>query len=423
MKLWKRLAAGLLAMVTAIGATISAGASKKAYYFTPHKEEKMEDGSTYLVDGESLRYYGDVETIKTLVELGTIENFGDPETETPVLIPASQLENYPVGTIVSYSVSSIGTSQAEYPVAYVTDGNRTYFQQTCGIDDEQSAFIITKEMKESGILFTGYMLTENSTTAHRPATIQSVKFSNAVASEYEYKGNLFYSYRSYTPDGGTIIGFYPDELSDIPAGAEINCTLYGFTYTGDPYNDRFICELISDELHYTYNSNIGSGGYGWVGFMLTEEMKSLGFAIIIPSIDVSVIGECFSYSGPKEGSEIDPVDPVDPVEKSGFSSAGSSIKDVPVDTVVTQKTAVSDEKYNERFVKKVAASDVVGKTKATFTLSNGTVTKTVSTTKYNTALTVDGETIPAGSGYVFLVYTLSGIPEDVTVTVSDVVLE
>lgn len=106
-----------------------------------------------------------------------------------------------------------------------------------------------------------------------------------------------------------------------------------------------------------------------------------------------------------------------------YQSDGSSIKNAPVGTPVTQKTAVSDGKYNERFVQKVAASDVAGKTKATFTLSNGTVTKTVSTTHYNTALTVDGEAVSAGSGYVFLVYTLSDIPDGVTVTVSGVTLE
>ncbi|MCM1335718.1 MAG: leucine-rich repeat domain-containing protein [Bacteroides sp.] len=121
---------------------------------------------------------------------------------------------------------------------------------------------------------------------------------------------------------------------------------------------------------------------------------------------------------------------VEPETKPGyFSSEGeTSIKNAAPKVIVTEKTALRTANngvkyYNERIVQKVAAEDVVGKTKATFTLSNGTVTKTVSTTKYNTALTVDGEKVAAGEGYVFLVYTLTDIPEGINITVLGVTLE
>ncbi|MCM1417834.1 MAG: hypothetical protein NC084_01025 [Bacteroides sp.] len=126
---------------------------------------------------------------------------------------------------------------------------------------------------------------------------------------------------------------------------------------------------------------------------------------------------------PKTKSEELPT--VEPETKPGyFSSEGeTSIKNAAPKVIVTEKTAVVNKRYNERIVQKVAAEDVVGKTKATFTLSNGTVTKTVSTTKYNTALTVDGEKVTAGEGYVFLVYTLTDIPENISITVLSVTLE
>ncbi|MCM1335933.1 MAG: hypothetical protein NC237_12910, partial [Eubacterium sp.] len=131
---------------------------------------------------------------------------------------------------------------------------------------------------------------------------------------------------------------------------------------------------------------------------------------------------------PKTKSEELPT--VEPETKPGyFSSEGeTSIKNAAPKVIVTEKTALKtadngEKFYNERIVQKVAAEDVIGKTKATFTLSNGTVTKTVSTTKYNTALTVDGEKVSAGEGYVFLVYTLTEIPENINITVLGVTLE
>lgn len=109
--------------------------------------------------------------------------------------------------------------------------------------------------------------------------------------------------------------------------------------------------------------------------------------------------------------------------ESGYQSVGESIAALSTGKTVVQKTSVKDGKYDARFVEKVNVSELSSKSKAVFSLSNGTKTSSVFTNKYYTSLTADGETITAESGTVFLVYTLSGIPEDVTVTVGDVVLE
>lgn len=111
-------------------------------------------------------------------------------------------------------------------------------------------------------------------------------------------------------------------------------------------------------------------------------------------------------------------------EKQGFCSDGSSILDAEIGTTVTQKTEVKDGKYNVRFVQKVNADTLAGKSKATFTLTANGVTKEVSTTKYYTGLTFDdGTKATAASGQVFLCYTVTGVPENVTVEATNVVLE
>lgn len=112
-------------------------------------------------------------------------------------------------------------------------------------------------------------------------------------------------------------------------------------------------------------------------------------------------------------------------EKAGFYSDGSSILDAALGTIVPQKTAVKDGKYDIRFIKKVNSGDLSGKSKATFTLtSSKDGSRTVSTTKYYTGLTFDdGTSATAASGQVFLCYTVTGVPEGVTVEATNVVLE
>lgn len=469
MKLLKRLAAGLLAGVMAVGATISAGAIAGGWgnVFETRVGEDPDYANAIIYDGNHKVVYGDGETIETLTDLGTIRNFGDPEAETSILIPASELESYPVGTmaIVHITVANdfdadedadddIDTRSVNYVGVYVRDGKREDLLQHIGGEynpftrSGSTIFLITQNMKESGVLFTGYeVANEGELYGSIAVTVQSVEFTDSVAAEYEHKGEFLSHKYEYIPSG--IEGVYlsgvmldengsakitTDDLNGIPVGSIITFT-FGTTkrmemnesYTIEiGLNGRKVRAYVDQgapSLTDTFDpSDEAALFYHRVyvpteEFRLTEEMKSKGITLTGPS-DVFLMTS--NSWIPSESSEIVPVKPV---VTPGFSSVGSSIQDVPADTVVTQKTAIADGKYNERFVKKAAAADVVGKTKATFTLSNGSVTKTVSTTKYNTALTADGETIPAGSGYVFLVYTLSGIPEDVTVTVTDVTLE
>lgn len=109
--------------------------------------------------------------------------------------------------------------------------------------------------------------------------------------------------------------------------------------------------------------------------------------------------------------------------ESGYQSVGESAADLAAGKLSVQKTSVQDGKYDARLVKKVNTSELSGKSKAVFSLTNGTKTASVSTDKYYTSLTVDGETISAESGTVFLAYTVKNIPENVNVTAANIILE
>lgn len=109
--------------------------------------------------------------------------------------------------------------------------------------------------------------------------------------------------------------------------------------------------------------------------------------------------------------------------ESGYQSVGESAADLSAGKLSVQKTSVQDGKYDARFVKKVNTSELSGKSKAVFSLTNGRKTASVSTDKYYTSLTVDGETISAESGTVFLAYTVKDIPENVNMTAANIILE
>ncbi len=120
---------------------------------------------------------------------------------------------------------------------------------------------------------------------------------------------------------------------------------------------------------------------------------------------------------------------------SGFNATISSVEIVPAaasnytdpvnttipeNKIVTQKTAVADGVYNQRFIEKVKASELVDATKIIFTVSNGTKTATYESTKCYSSLNVNGGSISAGDDYVFLGLTIKGIPEDITVTIKGI---
>lgn len=93
---------------------------------------------------------------------------------------------------------------------------------------------------------------------------------------------------------------------------------------------------------------------------------------------------------------------------------------IPENKIVTQKTAVADDVYNQRFIEKVKASELVDATKIIFTVSNGTKTATYESTKCYSSLNVNGGSISAGDDYVFLGLTIKDIPEDITVTIKGI---
>ena len=103
---------------------------------------------------------------------------------------------------------------------------------------------------------------------------------------------------------------------------------------------------------------------------------------------------------------------------AGYQDAANTT--IPEGKTVTQKTAVEDGVYSQRFIKKVAAKDLVGATKIVFTVSNGTKTATYESTKCYSSLNVNGGSLSAGDDYVFLGLTIKDIPENITVTIEDI---
>ncbi len=441
----KRLAAGLLAAVTAVSATISAGAIEGGWLHLYENRELGEDGYYGYWDEHTVVFL-DGETIETLTDLGTIENLGEPANETTIRIPPEKLSEYPIGTV--FSIKSDGWN------FYARDNDRGDYYQGSGSHFDGKYYVLTRKMKESGILLTGYADADVGETRQDSGsvTIESVSFSNAVAVEHK-SVNLALSAESdlyklipIAVEGVNRGGILLDEsgsakistemLKEIPVGSIVHIgydtskkMTVGESYTFNMTVNRtkyYTCEIEQKAVSITDPSAQDSEAALFdyrsrltIEFSLTSEMKMNGLTFTGPN-DVYINSiVCWV---PDENSEITPIQPV---VKPGFSTptGETSVKEVPLGTVVTQKTAVSDGRYGERFVKKIAASEIEGKTKATFTLSNGTFEKTVPVTCYYTSLTVDGETVSAGSGYVFLVYTLSGIPEGVNVTVTDVTLE
>ena len=71
-----------------------------------------------------------------------------------------------------------------------------------------------------------------------------------------------------------------------------------------------------------------------------------------------------------------------------------------------------------RFIVPVKKADIDAASKVAFTITDGTVTKTIETTKAFTSLTASGEVIKADQGEVFVGVVVTGIPEGTELTCS-----
>jgi hypothetical protein len=144
-------------------------------------------------------------------------------------------------------------------------------------------------------------------------------------------------------------------------------------------------------------------------------------AVNITANNLVISGKAVTYTKVELNADKKPAEEPkdDPAEESP-SYTGDEIKE---NTIVKQTTAVVDGAYNSRLVKKVSADDIKNATEIEFTLSNGTKTIKVTSTKCYTSLSANGSSVDAGNGFVFLTYTIKGIPEGVTVTCTDITIK
>ena len=133
----------------------------------------------------------------------------------------------------------------------------------------------------------------------------------------------------------------------------------------------------------------------------------------------SVYANNYVETGASDEEEEEPVTPEKPVDTTKFSTEdGSSV--IPEDTIVTQKTAVDNGVYRQRFVKKVSKSSLTGASEITFKISNGTSTAEYTTNKVYENLSVNGEAVYAGDGYVYITLTIKDIPDVKTITIESI---
>ncbi|MCR5102369.1 MAG: hypothetical protein K6B41_13550, partial [Butyrivibrio sp.] len=103
-----------------------------------------------------------------------------------------------------------------------------------------------------------------------------------------------------------------------------------------------------------------------------------------------------------------------------------TISDIPYipEKLYTQKTSVSDGKYSQRWVCLVSKSDLANYTSATFTITRASDSKkmTKSVTTAYKSISASGSGI-SYDGYYWVCYSMTGIPENVTLTGSIVLNE
>lgn len=110
-----------------------------------------------------------------------------------------------------------------------------------------------------------------------------------------------------------------------------------------------------------------------------------------------------------------------PSEAEGFDQTSAEFEAADAGKIVAQ-TATINGKTAKRFTMLVGMDAIKKAEKATFTLNNGTTTKTYETTKYYASLTASGSTVNAPAGYGFVTLTITDIPDGVTVTCSKIEL-
>ncbi len=139
------------------------------------------------------------------------------------------------------------------------------------------------------------------------------------------------------------------------------------------------------------------------------------YEFVISEADVKLLNGTMIVSG--YNATISSVEVIPAKNETSSSYTDPENTDIPTGKTVTQKTVVEDGIYNQRFIKKVSASDLVGATKIVFTVSNGTKTAKYESTKCYSSLNVNGDSLSAGDDNVFLGLTIKGIPENITVTI------
>ena len=87
-------------------------------------------------------------------------------------------------------------------------------------------------------------------------------------------------------------------------------------------------------------------------------------------------------------------------------------------TIYRQTTTAVDGYYAARFIQMIKKTDLDGVESITYTITDGTNTKTITGTSYFTTVKASGETITADDGYVFIGVIITGIPEASTLTCS-----
>lgn len=447
MKFWKRLAAMLLAGVMAVS-VIPAGVSAEASGGEWTEEDMFNDFLSgisyiggYLPADTNHAQYAPLSPIVTINEHEA--SLGALTGNNSLLITADQLKSdeyndkVSLGLVFSFddhrefsswgeiSISSVNDSFVSTENIYIgystsTAKNLYFATVSCKKEDLQSGIAIRLTEEKENDQY--YLPINADIRSGNPLHLRCITVCNIY--DYEKKETLAGISGDLDPLGSITIP--PSILATYPTNDEKR-------------PGTLLC------FEYDVKSNITQS---WIGLDYYVPGETLQYAIcgiypnssdsmnnLIPLHDdrpkkngltvkygTNTDGTVYHGTILKSVSVYLPVGVTYPAE-SGYQSVGESAADLAAGKLSVQKTSVQDGKYDARFVKKVNTSELSGKSEAVFSLTNGTKTASVSTDKYYTSLTVDGETISAESGTVFLAYTVKDIPENVNVTAANIILE